>query len=88
MHIIETPIARPIATPRATPIARPIATPRATTIATTRATPRPKITKQINEVIVLEKINAVTTQKQSRNACTHTHISRHRHRRRRTIRIT
>ena len=59
-----------------------IETPRATP----RATPRPTRTKQINEVIVLEKINAVTTQKQSRNACTHTHISRRRHRR--TIRIT
>jgi hypothetical protein len=28
-----------------------------------------KITKQINEVIALEKINVVTTQKQLRNAC-------------------
>ena len=50
-----------------------IATPRITPRITPRTTSRAKITKQINEVIVLEKINAVTTQKQSRNACTHTH---------------
>ena len=82
MHIRTTPRAKPRSKPRTTSRAKPRTTPRTTS--------RAKITKQINEVIVLEKINAVTTQKQSRNACTHTHISRRRHRRRhrRTIRIT